>query len=514
MCRLQSAILQMTDSVATCSPMPFIFDGSTKNTIPFIFALRTWVDANDFGTNKSLLRKLNPQLDQHVQHALARFVAKEKQAWLKEKNVTRAAVESELYAKKVDALGGDDAQEADIQAINISEVSIEVELGRRRTNAEQKWTVSPSMIERFVMDEYPPMHISKSVIKDELRRFTIRPNESPMCVVSQMETVWEWARDTIDIINNHHGCVQFAKISKLTGEDMKEFLVETCCTRNNSTTFDNVGALNKLVQERVRQLRPTTLDALKAIMRDLQLEAGSEYALGSEIEPVHYAPIRFPLWEVTNDLLDNQPPQKRQRRETESKDEYDHDEHQQFEHEDEQSKDHEKRKSYQQNTKHAQQATTRARGVCAHWNFEKGFGFIHCNDGSDDIFVHQTELQMQGYRSLNVNDHVEFDISSDVKGRRLAVNVTGPNGAYLKGKAMKRAANSSDTENAGKVDDKSKVKGVMDPKMRKSHVFAINKILDRLVTVQRDPDDPDFKRLVQMQKDYMNDFEPDDTTTT
>jgi len=75
----------------------------------------------------------------------------------------------------------------------------------------------------------------------------------------------------------------------------------------------------------------------------------------------------------------------------------------------------------------------RSKGVCKRFNNEKGFGFIACDDGSGDVFVHQTEVYADGFRSLAEGEALEFDIQIQDDGRRKAVNVTGPNGAFVKG---------------------------------------------------------------------------------
>ncbi len=55
------------------------------------------------------------------------------------------------------------------------------------------------------------------------------------------------------------------------------------------------------------------------------------------------------------------------------------------------------------------------------FNDAKGYGFIEL-DGSDDVFVHFSAIQGEGYRSLNEGDTVEFDVEPDAKGPR-ATNV-------------------------------------------------------------------------------------------
>ena len=51
-----------------------------------------------------------------------------------------------------------------------------------------------------------------------------------------------------------------------------------------------------------------------------------------------------------------------------------------------------------------------AQGTVKWFNAEKGFGFIAQADGGADVFVHFTAIQADGYRSLDENQTVEFDI--------------------------------------------------------------------------------------------------------
>eukprot|EP00906_Rhabdomonas_costata_P010694 RCo015044 len=71
-------------------------------------------------------------------------------------------------------------------------------------------------------------------------------------------------------------------------------------------------------------------------------------------------------------------------------------------------------------------------GVVRKWLDDKGFGFITPDDGGEDIFVHQTEVKSEGFRSLQEGEAVEFDTTTD-RGREKAVSVTGPHGVPVKG---------------------------------------------------------------------------------
>jgi CspA family cold shock protein len=64
-------------------------------------------------------------------------------------------------------------------------------------------------------------------------------------------------------------------------------------------------------------------------------------------------------------------------------------------------------------------------GTVKWFNSEKGFGFITNDNGSDDVFVHFSAIQSDGYKSLNEGDKVTFDTEQDPKNssKLRAVNV-------------------------------------------------------------------------------------------
>ena len=57
-----------------------------------------------------------------------------------------------------------------------------------------------------------------------------------------------------------------------------------------------------------------------------------------------------------------------------------------------------------------------AQGTVKWFNAEKGFGVIAQEDGGDDVFVHYSAIQTQGYKSLDENQKVEFDVTQGPKG--------------------------------------------------------------------------------------------------
>ena len=57
-----------------------------------------------------------------------------------------------------------------------------------------------------------------------------------------------------------------------------------------------------------------------------------------------------------------------------------------------------------------------AQGTVKWFNAEKGFGFIAPDDGGADVFVHFSAIQSEGYRSLDENQRVEFEVTQGQKG--------------------------------------------------------------------------------------------------
>ena len=57
-----------------------------------------------------------------------------------------------------------------------------------------------------------------------------------------------------------------------------------------------------------------------------------------------------------------------------------------------------------------------AQGTVKWFNADKGFGFIAQDGGGEDVFVHFSAIQSSGYKSLDENQKVEFELAQGPKG--------------------------------------------------------------------------------------------------
>ncbi|HEX7835552.1 MAG TPA: cold-shock protein [Pseudolysinimonas sp.] len=57
-----------------------------------------------------------------------------------------------------------------------------------------------------------------------------------------------------------------------------------------------------------------------------------------------------------------------------------------------------------------------ANGTVKWFNAEKGYGFITVDDGGQDVFVHYSAIDMNGYKVLEEGQQVQFEVGSGNKG--------------------------------------------------------------------------------------------------
>ena len=59
-----------------------------------------------------------------------------------------------------------------------------------------------------------------------------------------------------------------------------------------------------------------------------------------------------------------------------------------------------------------------ANGTVKWFDGKKGFGFIVPDDGGNELFVHHTEIQMEGFKNLSDGQVVEYEVGEGEKGPR------------------------------------------------------------------------------------------------
>ena len=57
-----------------------------------------------------------------------------------------------------------------------------------------------------------------------------------------------------------------------------------------------------------------------------------------------------------------------------------------------------------------------ATGTVKWFDGKKGFGFIVPDDGANELFVHHSDIQMEGFKNLNDGQAVEFEVGEGKKG--------------------------------------------------------------------------------------------------
>jgi cold shock protein len=63
-----------------------------------------------------------------------------------------------------------------------------------------------------------------------------------------------------------------------------------------------------------------------------------------------------------------------------------------------------------------------ATGIVKWFNDSKGFGFIHPEDGSEDLFAHFSAIDMDGFKTLKEGQRVSFEVGQGPKGKQ-ALNI-------------------------------------------------------------------------------------------
>ena len=86
-----------------------------------------------------------------------------------------------------------------------------------------------------------------------------------------------------------------------------------------------------------------------------------------------------------------------------------------------------------------------ATGKVKWFNNAKGYGFVIAEAGGEDLFVHYSSIQMDGYKTLKAGQDVEFDIEHGAKGMH-AVNIRSFDAACQRHQTRQAARDTDDDE--------------------------------------------------------------------
>jgi len=98
------------------------------------------------------------------------------------------------------------------------------------------------------------------------------------------------------------------------------------------------------------------------------------------------------------------------------------------------------------------------------FNPRSGYGFLTDCDNAEDIFVHHSEITTSGnvYKTLTQGEYVEYNTTTDDKGKVLAVNVTGIKQGPLLCERPKKSKKTNDKKSSESEQTTHEVKAVTD----------------------------------------------------
>ena len=85
-------------------------------------------------------------------------------------------------------------------------------------------------------------------------------------------------------------------------------------------------------------------------------------------------------------------------------------------------------------------------GTVKWFSAPKGYGFIGRDDGEDDVFVHFSAIQMEGYKRLKEGQEVEFSIEDGPKGLQAANVILANNDSKAETEEMAEESTEESTE--------------------------------------------------------------------
>lgn len=234
------------------------FNGNTKNTIRFIFAIQRYHDVSNFINPNTLFNAVYNNVHDHIKIRFAQHKA-------------------ETLQQQHAALPNDANTDQQARAAIYSLRSMQ----------------------RFFMDHYRPS-ITRSNIFRYLKEIRMRYNENPRVVLDRTCTAIRHAMKTIELYNAAGVGIQ---LDRIRPADRTAILTNVFCTKNNSSYEKNQGGINALVQKMVRQkeLQYTANDKYTIWYAEMDSicakVGGMHYAGDPAYKYVHYEPQILELWD-------------------------------------------------------------------------------------------------------------------------------------------------------------------------------------------------------------------------
>ena len=255
---LAKVFAAMHDQKSSSARFTSHFNGNTKNTIRFIFAIQRYDTISRFMDPDSLFHAVYNNIADHIK---PRFAGN------KATVVTRQ--KAALTAESSDT----DKEKAAIYTLN--------------------------SMQKFFMKHYRPSITHGNVFR-ELKSIRMRYNENPRTVLDRVVTAISNARHTIGLYNNAGVGIPLGKI---THDDRTHILTTVFCTKNNSKYEKNDGGVNALVQKTVRQKElqyksPERYNPWYTAIDAICAKVGGVHYAGDELyKYVHHDPQVLPLWD-------------------------------------------------------------------------------------------------------------------------------------------------------------------------------------------------------------------------
>ena len=250
----------MHDNNAKIAKFKIKFNGDIRDTIRFIFAIKEYESITAYQAPNTLFLHIHGNIAAHIQKRFSRH-------------------KNDFIKRQIAALPPDATADQLLKA---------------------QTTYTTDAMQSFFMTNFRPT-ITRGQIFGQIKSIRMRYNENPQEVLSRVIEAIDYAKRTIELLNETRAGLPMQLISD---EDITQILVFIFGTKNNHPRERNVGLINRLVHKKI------TDDELiydneneyaaysNAINKLCTKISGLHHAGDSRYKPVHYEPYPLDLWEV------------------------------------------------------------------------------------------------------------------------------------------------------------------------------------------------------------------------